>query len=65
MDEDCYKRGYTWQTKAQLDTILSALAGQLGISYNPNTIDDQEVMRAYMYLRGSLGWERMNTEAQT
>lgn len=65
MDVDCYGKGYTWQTKAQLDTILSALAGQLGIWYNPNTTDEQEVVKAYMYLRGSLGWEWMNTEYET
>ncbi len=65
MDEDCYNKGYMRQKKSQLDVILSALAGQLGISYNPNSTDEQEVVKAYMYLRGALGREWMNTEYET
>ncbi len=65
IDKDCYEKGYTRQTKANYDTILTALAQQLWLTYDPKNTTSQQVVRAYMYLKGAYGWEWMNTEYET
>lgn len=65
LDNDCYSKGYVRQTKAYTDNILSSLAQRIGITYNPSSISDQQVLKAYMYVKGALGWERLNSEYST
>lgn len=62
IDADCYAKWYTRQKKSQIDKILKALADKLGLSYDSATTSDQAVVKAYMYLKWALGWERMNTD---
>jgi hypothetical protein len=64
MDTDCYAKGYTRQTKAHTDNILSSLARRLSITYDITHItnQNQQVIKAYMYLKWALGRERLNSE---
>lgn len=65
LNNDCYAKGYVRQTKAYTDKILQSLANKLNITYNAASTSDQQVVKAYMYLKGALGRERLNTEYST
>lgn len=65
LDTDCYAKGYMRQTKAYTDKILQSLANKLNITYNAASRSDQQVVKAYMYLKGALGRERLNSEYST
>lgn len=62
LDTDCYGRWYSRKMKSQQDSILQFLADELWLSYDPDTTDDQEVVKAYMYITWSIWWEFFNTD---
>ncbi len=65
LDNDCYAKWYVRQTKAYTDKILQSLANKLNITYNAASTSDQQIIKAYMYLKGALGREWLNNEYDT
>ncbi len=62
LKKDMYDKGYRWKTLTDTNKIFTYIAKELWLWFNENSMRDQKVVKAYMYLTWAVTWEWLNTD---